>query len=99
MKSRLRLSDWWPSLSRKRLFELAGDDLGRFADAEAVAELVEEFAVLGLGTVQVIPFCNQLHLVVAVDAVLPQDALERLQVLGVDDEQFVLVELDFHRAG
>ena len=34
---------------------------------------------------------------IAVHAVLEQDALERLQVVRVDDQQFVFVELHFHR--
>src|SRR5262249_342492 len=68
-----------------------------FTDAEAEAELIEGICKAIIGAVQMFAFGDKLQCVVALDACLSQDLLERLQITGVDDQQFVLVKLNFHR--
>src|SRR5207244_12714778 len=75
------------------------DAFGRFADTQAVAQLVELGAKLGVGAVQVLRLREQLHVVVARHAVVFQNLYEGLQVGGVDDQQLVLVELHLNRPG
>ena len=77
--------------------DLPADAFDGFADAEAVAELLELPTMTGIGTVQVLAFCDEFELVVADDAIAAKDLGERTNVGGVHDEEFVLVELHFHR--
>ena len=51
----------------------------------------------GDGAVQVFAFGDQFQAFDVPDTFLPQDCLERLEILSVDDQQFMLVELDLHR--
>ena len=76
-----------------RPYRLPIDPLRRLADAQAVAELLEFVPVAGIRRMQVLALGDQSHVVVAQDAGLVQDPLERPQAVGVDDQQFVLVEL------
>jgi hypothetical protein len=70
--------------------------LGGFSDAETETELLEDFCVVWFGAVQVLAFGDELERGVAANAGLEEDALKRLEILGVDDQQLVLVELDLH---
>jgi len=69
-----------------------------FADAQAVAELVEFITIARFGAMQVFAFGDELHVVLAGNAMVLENPDKRPHVGGVDDEQFMFVELDFHRA-
>jgi hypothetical protein len=58
--------------------------------------LLEGFNVLRIGTVQMFCLCDEAEVVVTLKTRLSHDALKRFQVVGVDDQEFVLVELDLH---
>lgn len=72
---------------------------GGFAHAEAVAELLEGFGVVGVGGVDMFAFGDELHGVVAADAGLAENFFERFQTAGIDDQKLMFVELDFHGLG
>ncbi len=65
--------------------------------ADEVLQLFKLFGVLLAGGVDVLPFGDEPQGVAAVQAVVFENVLEALEVVSVDDEQLVLVELDFHR--
>jgi hypothetical protein len=67
-------------------------------DAEAVAEFLELFAVDVVGRVEVFGFGDELEGVVSLEAEVFEDLFEGFEILGVDEEELVLVELHFHRA-
>ena len=68
-------------------------------DSQSAAHLAEGLDVAGRGRVQVFALRDQLEFVVAFDARIQQDARERRQVAGIDDEQLVLIKLHFHGPG
>src|SRR5438132_1715712 len=70
----------------------------RLAGAEAEAELLELGGIMRLGRMEVFPFGDELHGIVARQTGLFQDGFKGLEIVGVDDQQLVFVELDFHRA-
>ena len=44
-------------------------------------------------------FCDKLHVLVLLDSILVQYGFKSRKVLPVDDEQFVLIELNFQGNG
>ena len=66
-------------------------------DPQPVEDLVELLVIDVIGRVQVLGLGDELDRVVPLQAVLAQDLLERLEVVGVDEQQLVLVELDLRR--
>src|SRR6266849_3358276 len=73
------------------------DALGGRAGAEPVAELLENFSVMGIGAVQMFALGNQFQVIVAGHVHLAKDGFKPLQVMGVNHEELVFVELDLHR--
>src|SRR5215831_19347529 len=87
---------WASSLCRPLAeAELPAMGFDGFADTQAVAELVEFAAMTRVGAMEMFALGDELHLVVAGDAVVFQHGDEGAQVGGVDDQELVLVELDF----
>lgn len=80
-----------------REIELPIDSLDRFADAEAIAKLLELTAMARICAVEVFAFGDKPKFVVADDAVIAENLGEGADIGGVNDEELVLVELDFHR--
>src|SRR5438552_13635736 len=70
--------------------------LDRFAHAQAIAKLGERLAVLLVGAVQVLAFGDELQAIVAANTVVLENANERRQIGGIDNQQLVFVELDLH---
>jgi hypothetical protein len=71
--------------------------LGEFSDAQAVAELLEDRLEARISAVEVFAFRDEPEVVIAADALAAEELLKGFQVARVDDQEFVLVELDFHR--
>jgi len=76
---------------------VTGLPCGWSAGTQAAGEILELTRVAGVRGVEVLALRDETDPVVPLNAPALEDPLEGEPRLGVDDEQFVLVELDFQR--
>ena len=69
---------------------------GGFVDAEPEAELFKHFRMLRFGAMEMFALGDELEVRAVRNARLPEHALKRFQILGIDDEQLVFVKLYLH---
>src|SRR5437870_4470230 len=75
---------------------LPADALRRRPDAEPIAKLIEDIDMARIAAVQVFAFRDQFQVVVALHTLLSENGLERSRILGIDNQEFVLVELNLN---